>query len=179
MKSILITITILFSAFAVSAGEPCDTLTYTYKLHGQTRRFKVTFQPGNDGSIVMKWNIVRNLKLWEGSYTMSSAAVADGDSLSFIMPEDGNHVTLPDDTTFGIISTCALESLHRDGEMRYSGMTYRLTGRESHPMGDTLHVIDHAEGGEMWILDNPRLPIIVRIANNPLEIDWTTSCPTR
>ena len=36
-----------------------------------------------------------------------------------------------------------------------------------------LHVRDEAEGEEMWILDYPALPLVWRMKDNPLEIDWT------
>jgi glycerophosphoryl diester phosphodiesterase len=28
------------------------------------------------------------------------------------------------------------------------------------------------KGGEMWIWDNPSLPVVWRMKNNPLEINW-------
>ena len=35
-----------------------------------------------------------------------------------------------------------------------------------------LPVVDRHEGGEMWIWDNPSLPVVWRMKNNPLEINW-------
>jgi hypothetical protein len=36
-----------------------------------------------------------------------------------------------------------------------------------------LHAKDIYEGAEIWVLNDPRNPIIWRMKNNPLEVDWT------
>ena len=152
-----------------------DTLNAVYRLHGQTRRFKFMFEPAADGGITLHWNIVRNLRLWTGSYTMTAEAVMNGDSMSLLMPEDGNHVTLPGNETFGIISRSALESLKKEGRFVYNGVTYMRTGTIETPLGQAIEVLDPNEGARMSILDRPELPIVVSMADNPLEIDWTIS----
>ena len=37
----------------------------------------------------------------------------------------------------------------------------------------SLHVADRTEGCEMWIVDDLRLPLVWRMKDNPLEINWT------
>ena len=149
-----------------------DTLDATYKLHGQTRRFKFRFYRENDGGVTLHWNIVRNLKLWKGSYRMSAKAADNGSSLSLLMPEDGNYIALPDRETFGMISRSALNALKKNGAFSYNGIIYEKTGDDLSPLGKVIVVRDPHEGAMMRILDNQDLPIILEMADNPLEVNW-------
>lgn len=160
----------------IMPNTPCeipDTLQVAYKLHGQTRRFKFVYIPEKDGGLTLHWEIVRNLKLWTGTYIMSATAVKDGNTQSFLMPEDGNHITLPDNETFGIISGSAFADLKKSGEFIYNGALWRCTGTGESSFGPTFEVEDPEEGTKMTILDNSRLPLILSMQGNPLEIDWT------
>lgn len=148
-----------------------DTLKVAYKLHGQTRRFNFVYVPAKDGGLTLHWSIVRNMKLWTGSYAMSPQAVKEGTAQSWMMPEDGNHITLPANETFGIISRAALEDLKKKGEFVYNGVVWR----KSAVSGKVIEVEDREEGARMAILDNPGLPLILTMQDNPLEIDWETS----
>ncbi len=149
-----------------------DTLLFVYKLHGQTRKFQYVFTEDKDGGVTLHWGIERNLKWWSGTYRMTPEAVENGSSLSFRMPEDGNYLTLPDNETFAMISRRALRELKEKGEFVYDGVRYELAGDpEPTKLGTVLPVTD-AEGAELWILDDPTLPLIVGMANNPLEINW-------
>lgn len=171
----LFTLTILFHLLCgwILAVEPTDTLRFVHKLHGQTRKFQYVFIPEQDGGVTLHWGIERNLKWWSGTYRMSPKAVSEGKSLSFRMPEDGNHVVLPDNETFAMISRKAYDGLIKDGEFGYDGVLYKLTGRAlDSQWGKLLHVED-AEGAKLWILDNRNLPLIVKMSDNPLEINWT------
>lgn len=43
------------------------------------------------------------------------------------------------------------------------------------PTTNVIHARDNAEGANIWILDNPRLPLILKMTDNPIEINWTLS----
>lgn len=151
---------------------PGDTLQVAYRLHGQTRRFKFVYEPTADGGLTLHWSIVRNLKLWTGSYAMSPGSVKDGTAQSWVMPEDGNHIALPTGDTYGIISRSALSQLKKKGEFTYNGVLWRRTGESATSFGKAIEVADPEEGARMTILDNPKLPLILSMRDNPLEIDW-------
>ena len=151
---------------------PGDTLQIAYKLHGQTRRFKFVYEPNKDGGLTLHWSIVRNLKLWSGSYTMFPSAVKDGTAQSWIMPEDGNQISLPANETYGIISRSALKELKKKGEFIYNGVLWRRCGVTETPCGTTFEVEDFDEGARMTILDNHCLPLILSMHDNPHEINW-------
>lgn len=150
-----------------------DTFKAIYKLHGQTRRFTFVYEPAADGGMTLHWSIMRNLKLWTGSYVMTPSGVKDGSAQSWLMPEDGNHITLPSNETFGIISQSALDALKKKGEFLYNGMLWRKSGEIASSFGGAIEVENAEEGARMTILNNPGLPLILSMENNPLEIDWT------
>lgn len=164
------------TAYASVEAAPVDSLQFVYKLHGQTRRFQYVFTAGTDGDVTLKWSIERNLKMWNGSFTMPPCAVTSATAMSFIMPEDGNDVTLPCDRTYAMISTDAYNRLKRDGMFDYNFTCYRLTDNDSTtPLGRLLHVADTVEGAEMWILDRRDYPVVWEMRNNPMEINWTVN----
>lgn len=166
-------------------GNPGSWI-FVYKLHGQTRKFKFEFEPTADGGVTLHWGIARNLKWWSGTYRMTPTAVEAGTSLSFRMPEDGNHVTLADNETFAMISRKAFSELIKEGGFEYDGVRYELDG-DPLPMDGVSYIdeegvwenlvlpVRDAEGAQLLILNNPDLPVIVSMQENPLEIDWRGS----
>ena len=152
-----------------------DTLLFTYKLHGQTRRFAVSYDTTPEG-LRMNWTIERNLRLWHGSYIMSPSALEGADNLSGIMPEDGGHIVLPDGDLFAMISRRALRDIHSKGACSFAGTRFRLIDSDGTALGRSLmHLEDIHEGAQMWVLDHPEMPLIWRMEGNPLEQDWSVS----
>ncbi|MDE6802161.1 MAG: histidine phosphatase family protein [Muribaculaceae bacterium] len=170
MKRLLYLALLVLSTLAAGAQEFGDTITLTYKLHGQTRRFRTCYTERLSGAVVMDWSIVRNLRLWQGSYTMSPASVADGTSLSYLMPEDGNRVVLPDGTTFAMLSRCCHKTLAEGHAVTIDGVVWT-------PTAVTKEAIEcvSSEGARMKVANSGALPLIVSMQNNPLEINWTAS----
>lgn len=154
----------------VIKGRVVKEGTLRYSLHGQTRRFAVTFAEHGD-SLTMHWSILRNLKMWHGSYTMTPSARQSATALSYEQPLDGNNITLPSSLTFAILSREALQQLHSKGKTTWCNTKFRLIEQSN----GTLHLRDQAEGAEMWVLDDPSLPLIIRMINNPVEINWEFS----
>ena len=147
----------------------------TYFLHGQKRNFEVPLEWKGD-SLVWHWGIQRNLDFWTGSFTMTPKSLENASSLSYEQPLWGNHFTL-DDQTFCILSRKALREIREKGLCTFNGTTWNSAA----PFGITqqtfdgktiLNLIDPIEGAEMWVLDDERLPLIIKMQNNPVEIDW-------
>ncbi|SHE89182.1 hypothetical protein [Dysgonomonas macrotermitis] len=149
-----------------------DSLVFVYSLHGQTRRYETTFEEKGD-TLYMNWGIERNLKWQSGSYGMGKKSVAEAIRLSFLQPEDGKHVQLPSEETVAILSQAAYKQLKEHNSFVYNQTKYSVLDTNEKTMGHNLiHVIDNVEGCEIWILDNPRIPIVWRMRNNPLGINW-------
>lgn len=179
MKRFMIVVFLILSLGAIDLKAdimPCDTIDVAYRLHGQTRRFRFVFEPAKDGGLTLHWSIMRNLKLWTGTYTMPASAVNEGSAQSWLMPEDGKHITLGTYETFAIISKKALAELNEGGKFTYNGVLWMKETQLSTPLGDAIVAKDLEEGAVMTILDNPALPLIVSMSDNPLEIDWTAYC---
>ena len=140
---------------------------FTYKLHGQTRRFRVSFKEHKD-SLTLSWSIERNLRLWTGSYTMTPKARRKASHLSYEQPLDGQHIVLPNNQLFALLPTKALKEVKKKGHVRYCNTDWMLTEQKD----SLLHLVDMIEGSDMWVRDDIRLPLIVSMQNNPVEINW-------
>ena len=138
------------TVLSAQSGIITDPVLFVYKLHGQTRKYQYSFKPCSDG-MVITWGIERNTKWQSGTFTLTGKALENAECMSFLQPVDGEHLTLPEADpatetfTYGQGQTCPL-----------------------------IHVHDTAEGADMWILDNPDFPLICKMINNPLEINWST-----
>lgn len=144
-------------------------LLFVFKLHGQTRRYKMSISPTPTGGAIITWEIERNLKWQKGSFVISPQAAQSGHILDLSMPIDGQNVTLPDCATAYMVSRDALRRLTETGRMVYNNTEFRLVDRD----GGLVHAVDINEGTRISILDNPHLPIICSMSDNPLEQNWT------
>lgn len=144
----------------------------TCYLHGQKRRFDIDLRPKGD-SLCLEWGIERNLRGWRGSYTMTPEALAAAERLSFRMPEDGLRTVL-DDATFALMPRIRYEALRDKGRVAFNGTEYRLIDSlEVVCCRTLLHAEDIREGAEIWVLNDPRKPLIWRMKDNPMEVDWS------
>lgn len=154
-----------------------DTLLFVFKLHGQTRKYEMSFREKQD-SICLYWGIERNLKWQSGSYTMGPKSIEQAIQLSFLQPEDGKHVQLSPEETAYFISRSAYKQLKEQNTLVYNQTTYSVLDSNERALGYPLiHVKDAVEGCEMWILDNPKLSLVWRMRNNPLGVNWEISTP--
>ena len=149
-----------------------NPLLFVFKLHGQTRKYQFTFNQSND-TLYLHWGIERNTRWQSGSYAMPQEALKTAVRLSFLQPEDGQHICLPIQETFALLSATAFQELKSQKAFHYNQTEYQLADTKSQAMGySLLHVNDSVDGCEMWIMDNPDFPLIWEIQNNPLGINW-------
>lgn len=149
-----------------------DSLQCAFKLHGQTRRYTMYIGESN-GELHLDWKILRKLFWQKGRFTMSPEARRSASELSFQMPEDGNYLLLPDSQTAYFLTEDALNSLMHDGFCEFNASRYELLPCDEQALGlPLLHLKDTIEGSEMWVLHHQRYPLIWRMKNNPLEVDW-------
>lgn len=162
-------------AMANIAHAQSDSLLVVYKLHGQTRKYQYTFSDADKGR-VLNWGIERNTKWQSGSFTITGQALRNADQMSFLQPVDGEHVVLPDNTSYLMISAKALSELKKNGHFIYNGTRFNATGQSETRDGlNLIEAHDPEEGCTMWILDRPDRPLIWEMKDNPLEINWTVS----
>ena len=148
---------------------------FTFRLHGQTRRYEMTFRPEGD-ALRVEWGIERNLHWQSGSFLHTAAGLKSGRELCSFMPIDGDHLTLSDHQTAYLLSSEALAEVKSRGEVCYNARMFRLVDSDEQVDNvPLLHLRDEVEGCEMWVLDQPSLPLVWRMKNNPLEQDWEAS----
>lgn len=107
--------------------------------------------------------------------TMTPAARQSAIAINYTQPLDGQHITLPDTQLFAILSRDALQQIKNTGECIFSNTHFVVTPSTAPtPSFPTplIHLTDTDEGAEMWVADDEHLPIIVKMKNNPVEIDW-------
>ena len=169
MKRVLTILLIIMMLPVAALCEGFGPRQFVYKLHGQTRRDTMEFTPTQDGGMTVSWGIERNLKWQSGTFTMTPEAVKRGSELSTLMPIDGDNVTLPATDTYNMLSAKAFQELKSDGRFHYNGVEY--VKQES--ADGQIHVAETVDGSEMWILDNEKFPIVMRMKGNPLGQNWT------
>lgn len=172
----LISISLLYTtAIKAQVTNPVftagTTLGYTFDLHGQHAPVEVTINNFKD-TLNLNWRI-RGLA--SGGYKITPMAWTNGNRLDFSQPVPGKAVVLPDNTTFLMLSKKAFHDLVNTHAYVYDNTTYTLSQAEVFQIGvqqlNVLHVITFTETTEIWIVNNPEMPFICRIKNNPLGID--------
>lgn len=150
-----------------SFTDTLATVRTTFFLHGQKRRFDMTYTAAPDGSVLLTWGIERNLRWWEGTYLMPASAVRSASGLCYIMPEDGNHITVPSSELFCMLSRAQMDRLRATGSTLINGVRFTLD-KESPGVAS----LTSEEGAQIEVDTTGPLPLIISMTGNPLEIDW-------
>lgn len=165
---------LLLAASCLQAQEV--RIDYVFKLYGQTRQYAMNIQKTESGGVQVDWIIFSYQKWLNGSYIIAPEGLCCGLQLSFKQPQHGVREELKADETFGLISVSALDRLVKEKAFVYSQTTYRLKEQLLMNVGgetlDVFHVVADIDHTEMWIWNNRALPLICKIENNPLKIDF-------
>lgn len=127
----------------------------------------MTYTAAPDGSVLLTWGIERNLRWWEGTYLMPASAVRSASGLCYIMPEDGNHITVPASELFCMLSRAQMDSLRATGSTLINGVRFTLDKESS-----GVARLTSEEGAHIEVDTTGPLPLIISMTGNPLEIDW-------
>ncbi|MET1054417.1 MAG: hypothetical protein ABWY16_03830 [Pedobacter sp.] len=115
----------------------------------------------------------------EGSFEMSVKAVESAANLSAAGQPALGVTKLNDNETFGIISKAAYKTLSDTKTFTYSGTTYKIKTDDTNLLklggkeADATHVISADGKIELWILNNPSIPLILQ--SSGLETDISIS----
>jgi hypothetical protein len=131
-----------------------------FQLHGQTRTYPFEIAWKGDTLQVMC-----NKTIWQ----MPRKCVDTAVMMNWQQPVDGERYILSESTAF-IISNDALQRLRQQGWTVYGGWTWRVTASDT--AAGTLHLKADIDDVEMWVEVKENIPLIVRMKNNPLGIDW-------
>ena len=181
LKCIFLYMLCVFFAFplvSLKAGTklPLTRAKITFELHRQYRVFDVAFVEKND-SLILSWSITQDLRQLNGSYTMTQKSRLHATQLCYVQPNDHQHLTLPGSQAFCMASADIINALREESsdtkQVIFNKTWFTLLDCDEKFRGFPLfHLKDYEEGAEMWILDNPKFPLIVKMLGNPVEINW-------
>lgn len=143
-----------------------------FDLRTQHRKYIIQFSEQPDSSLI--YSYVRDNQTQQGTYTITANGRKHGDRFCYLAPGNDVHNHCADNETFVILSEDALKAIKVDGKCQFNNTTLHLVDTEiSSTFGSPLlHVKDYDEGYDLWVLDNEALPLVVKVKNNPVEIDW-------
>jgi len=149
---------------------------YTLDLHGQQAQFELSVKKFSD-SLTLEWRIRR---LTGGAYTMTPAARQRALRLNFAQPAPNAVTQLSDNETFLVLSKDAFNDLKLKSECQYDNTIYVLekgvtTGalKIGDKTLDALHITAKDETTELWILNDAEFPIVCKVKNNPMGVDFS------
>ena len=137
----------------------------SYTLNRQFRTWPLTMAWDGD---------TLHLTMKKATYRIPREVVERGISFSWDTPQADGALYHPSGT-FCFISKNALQTLTATGCVDYDGLTWRLVDQDN----DMLHVLADIDRTEMWIDANAPLPMVVKMKNNKLDIDWTMQYETQ
>ncbi|WNH09098.1 hypothetical protein [Thalassobellus suaedae] len=116
----------------------------------------------------------------KSSIKMMPEAVKSGIELSYNQGEYSPVMNLKSTETFFMVSKSAYQDLLKNGQFVYNNTTYVLDKSEEKipvvidgkPI-PTWHVVAQIDETEIWILQNPELPLLCKMTKNPLGINFT------
>lgn len=150
-----------------------STLNYDVNYGGQFVVFALTIKSMGD-PIKMDWDVQGT----GGTYEMTKKGFDNGSSFN-TQPVQGGVARLTDDETFCVISQSAFKSLTATKSFTYGGVTYtaKETGayKFKDSTADDFYAVSADGKTEMWILNNPTFPVLLKIKGNPNGVDFAVS----
>ena len=143
----------------VSQKESTSSLSISYTLNRQFRTWPFSYRWENDTLKITCKQTIYNIHRQEEEHATG---------FCWLSPQTDGTIYRQVKGTFAFVSADALARLKENGSFLYDGITWRKVD-ESH---GNIHVQADIDRTEMWIQDNPSLPLVVEMRNNPLGIDW-------
>lgn len=114
--------------------------------------------------------------LGNGSFLIPARSLESGTKMKLKVPESNEPIVYKDDETILFISKSALSDLIKDQSftlnkiklsVKPSADPYLINGKEA----DVIQVVSDNGKTNIWILNNPSFPLIVKMTGNPSGID--------
>lgn len=175
-RCLLYIIMCMLSCMSLWAQSPLDSkYLIDFDLRTQHRKYIIQFTEQADGSLV--YSYIRDNQTQQGTYTISAEGRKHGDRFCYLAPGNDVHNICADNETFVILSSDALNAIKSDGKCQFNNTTLHLVDTEASSIfaSPLLHLKDYDEGYDFWVLDNESLPLVVKVKNNPVEVDWNIS----
>ncbi|RYY31112.1 MAG: hypothetical protein EOO04_02500 [Chitinophagaceae bacterium] len=110
----------------------------------------------------------------DGTWVMNKKSLESATSSSGENPQPGVEVVLPDDQLMLVLSRQQWKALQDSKKMVHNGTNYVLVPSSSQnelKLGDksvdVLYVESDNKSSKIWILNNPFLPVMLKVVGNP------------
>lgn len=152
----------------IKAGTTLQCIAY---VQGQEFPLGLTLTK-IDGPVTIAWTVEG---YGDGSFVMSQKALESGTKMFVTTQPATGETKLSDDETFGLISKAAYKTLVDTKTLTYAGMKFKLkapatpvkiSGKEI----DASHIVSEDGKLELWILNNPKLPLVIQSAGLPTDM---------
>ncbi|MES2418341.1 MAG: hypothetical protein V4541_09145 [Bacteroidota bacterium] len=111
----------------------------------------------------------------DGTFEINEKALKDGTEMFMGQPGLG-ATKLGDAETYGLISKTAFKTLTDTKAFTYNNIKFKVKTPDSNPMKiggkeiDAIHVVSDEGKVELWILNNPSLPIILQTVGLGIDV---------
>ena len=145
-------------------ATPTEDYTISFTLNRQFRTWPFGFGWRGDTLVV---------RCKETLYMIPRSEVDESDVFCWLDPQTDGTVHRDVRGTFCFVSRRALQQIEADGQFVYEGYTWRRLDEQA----DVIHVRAEGSRAEMWISRWAAIPLVLRMKNNPLGIDWQLDLP--
>ena len=179
-------LTVIFNGHALTDAR----IRHADLLQGGTLVFKAPSKLPSPQTTTIRFTLNRQFRTWpfsyewlgdtlqvtckETTYRIPRRVADTSDKFCWLSPQTDGTVYHDVAGTFCFISCRAFQQLATSGLFTYDNITWRLIDQTS----EAFHVQADADGTEMWIANDARLPFVILMKNNPLGIDWKLSTPS-
>lgn len=134
--------------------------------------FDVTFTIVNlENPVSIGWSVNG---YGDGTIEMTNKGVETANGLYLAQPAIGKTV-LNDNQTFLIISKNSYKSIQENKTFSYNNIKFTVSASDAvikinDTETDTIHLVMDGGKGEIWILNNPNFPLIMKSKGLPIDI---------
>lgn len=153
----------------IKAGTALQCIAY---VQGQEFPLGLTLK-SIDGPVNVLWSVEG---YGDGSFVMSAKALEGATKMYVTTQPSTGETKLGDDETFGMISKAAYKSLVDTKALTYGGVKFKVKTAANSTMKiggkemDVTHIASEDGKAELWILNNPNLPLLLQSAGFPTDI---------
>lgn len=177
-KFILLAAAIIAIATSINAQEKLkiyqgQTLEYTVSAGGSTFPMEFDLDSLSDSNMELTWHLDDR----SGRFISSKASLDSAAGCYYQPPQDNTEVSLPPSLNFLRLSKATFKILLEKKQAIFDESVITLTTNSSKAgfmMGnrpiDALYA-ESETGAKIWVLNNPDHPFILKLENNPSQVD--------
>lgn len=176
MKSLLLGLSLICSGALFSqtkflpAVKSGTKMQYLAQVDGQDIPLGISIDSTSAEYLKIGWSVEG---YGDGSWVMKKKSLENGTSAVGENPQPGVETVLPDDKIMLVISKDQWNALQKDKKMTHNGTTY-LLGEASadnelkigDKVADVIFAQSENKSSKIWILNNPSLPMMLKVVGN-------------